>query len=167
MGVSPGRQGRGELLGEDATPPPATLAPACPRTHLCPFTLLQHSRPSMAQTVRTQPPMMPTAAGRGMTGLETLTRGSRKGKGRVEYSCPCPPAVTRQPLLDLKPAGGHGDNPPPEVPNSNPRPEMAAGGTTLHGDPEPPTGSSPCPWRLSVPQRVYSPPWHRQRKRRG
>lgn len=84
MGASPRGQGHGEPLGEDATPPLATLAPAWPRTHLCPFTLLQHSRPSTAQMVRTQPPMMPAAAGRGMAALGMLARGSRKGKGRVD-----------------------------------------------------------------------------------
>ena len=85
-GREPNGAGARELLGEEAIPPPAVLAPTFALTHLCPFTLLQYSRPSRAQIVRTQPIMMPTTAGRDVATLETLALGSMKCKGRVEQS---------------------------------------------------------------------------------
>lgn len=79
-----GAGGTGSFLGKKPFLPQPCWPPAFALTHLCPFTLLQYSRPSRAQIVRTQPIMMPTAAGRDMATLETLALGSMKCKGRVE-----------------------------------------------------------------------------------
>lgn len=86
MGGAQQGRGMGSYLGKKPFPPLPRWPPAFAVTHFCPFSLLQHSRPSRAQTVRTQPVMMPTAAGRGMAAAETLARGSIKNKGKVGYS---------------------------------------------------------------------------------
>lgn len=99
-GRQPQGQGAGPLRSRSSPQPPAF-----PPTHLCPFTRLQHSRPSTAQMVRTQPAMRPSTTGRGTAAGETLAWGSAEGREEWNIALSHKPWGSCQALLDLGPSG--------------------------------------------------------------